>query len=909
MTTAESNRLREGATNPVPPWRRWGTFVSDRAWGTVREDYSADGDAWKFFPHDLARSKAYRWGEDAIAGWCDRFQLLVFGWAFWNGRDPILKERLFGLVPNEANHGEDVKEYYFHLDATPTHSYCKFLYKYPQAEFPYAQLIAENQKRSPQEREFELLDTGIFDDDRYFDIFIEYAKAGPEDVCVRIEICNRAAKAASIHVIPQLWFRNTWSWTPPGKTAPAISLGKVGVQASACPPSKLKLGLQQNAAPITLEAGVKDVDPLAHLPFPYSPSALKFHGPPGATPLFTENETNCERVFGKDAASRTPFVKDAFHRHIISGEACVNPANTGSKAGLHYANCVIPAGGSLVLHFRLTDQKLANPLADVEAIVAQRRAEADEFYNSIHPANASVDEKHIQRTALAGLLWSKQIYIYDVHRWLKGDDKNWKPPASRKHIRNAHWRHINTMRVMTMPDKWEYPWFAAWDLAFQTVPLALVDPDYAKEQLWLLLFEQFQHPNGQIPAYEWEFSDLNPPVHAWAVWRVFNMDRVRSGKPDRAFLEKCFHKLLMNFAWWVNKVDGEGNNVFEGGFLGLDNITLLDRSLKCASGAKLRQSDATGWMGMFCLNLMRIALELAKENKTYENLAFKFFEHFLYIGAAMRDRGGRGYSLWDEKDGFFYDVLEFQDGSFHKFRVRSLVGLIPLFAIERLEEDWIKPFPEFTKNFHWILKNRPDLVEPCVTTLHVDGQTSHVLAVIPPQQMRRVLSCVWNPAEFRSDYGLRSLSKFHEQHPVQYESSTVRYEPAEALEKLKGGNSNWRGPIWLPTNFMMIESLRKLSKAYGKAFTVPASNGHESAVTLEEMAHGFSNRLIQMFGRDSKNRRAIHGASKKFQTDPHWRDLPLFHEYFHGDTGEGLGASHQTGWTALAASLIDEWRK
>lgn len=891
MTTTESKRLREGATEPVPPWRRWGTFVSDRAWGTVREDYSANGDAWSFFPHDLARSKAYRWGEDAIAGWCDRFQLLVFGWAFWNGRDPILKERLFGLVPNEANHGEDVKECYFHLDATPTHSYCKFLYKYPQAEFPYARLIAENQKRTPQQREFELLDTGIFDADRYFDIFIEYAKAGPEDLCVRIEICNRGPDAAPIHVLPQLWFRNTWSWTPPGKPAPQITLGKTSTKH------------------VTLEVGAKNVDPLTQLPFPYSLGARRLHGPPGATPLFTENETNCERVFGPGAQSRTPFVKDAFHRHIIGGAACVNPANTGSKAALHYAVLKVPARGSVVLHFRLTDEKLADPLAAVEQIVARQRAEADEFYNAIHPASASAEEKHIQRSALAGLLWSKQIYLYNVHRWLKGDDENWKPPASRKCIRNAHWRHINSMRVMTMPDKWEYPWFAAWDLAFQTAPLALVDPDYAKEQLWLLLFEQFQHPSGQIPAYEWEFSDLNPPVHAWAVWRVFNMDRIRSGQADRCFLEKCFHKLLINFAWWVNKVDGEGNNVFEGGFLGLDNITLIDRSLKCASGAKLRQSDATGWMGMFCLNLMRIALELAKENKAYENLAFKFFEHFLYIGAAMKDRGGKGYELWDEQDGFFYDVLEFPDGSFHKFRVRSLVGLIPLFAIERLEEDWIKPFPEFYKNFHWVMKNRPDLVAPCVTTMQVDGQTTHVLAVIEPEQMRRVLACVWNPAEFRSDYGLRSLSKFHEKKPVQYESSTVRYEPAEALEKLKGGNSNWRGPIWLPTNFMMIESLRKLSKAYGKAFTVPGAVKGEKAVTLDCMAHGFADRLIRLFTRDAQLQRPIYGRQEKFQTDPYWRDLIQFHEYFHGDTGEGLGASHQTGWTALAASLIDEWRK
>ncbi len=890
-TTIEQQRLHESFNGPVAPWRKWGPYVSDRAWGTVREDYSPNGEAWDYLTHDLARSKAYRWGEDGIAGFCDRYQVLVFAMAFWNGRDPILKERLFGVQPREGNHGEDVKECYFHLDATPTHSYQKFLYKYPQAEFPYAQLIAENQRRTSAEREFELLDTGLFDENRYFDIFIEYAKAGPDDICIRVEVCNRGPEDAAIHLLPHLWFRNTWSWGAEPKPAPVI-----------VPGVKTKKF-------VSLMADDAGTPGLTTLPFAYMTGQRHLYAEAGGRALFTNNETNGERVFGPGAKSHSAFVKDAFHRHVIGGEACVNRALTGTKACLHYAALNVPAGGSITLRLRLTNEALPQPLADVDQIVTQRRAEADEFYASVHPPKASADECAIQRQALAGLLWTKQIYLYDVHEWMDGDNAEWPPPDSRRKIRNQHWQHLNSMRILSMPDKWEYPWFAAWDLAFQSVPLALVDPEFAKQQLWLLLFEQFQHPNGQIPAYEWEFSDLNPPVHAWAVWRVFNMDRIRSGKADRTFLETCFHKLLVNFAWWVNKVDSEGNNLFEGGFLGLDNITLIDRSEKLKNGATLNQSDATGWMGMFCLNLMRIALELAKENKAYEGMASKFFQHYLYIGAALKNRGGQGVELWDEKDGFFYDVLEYPDGTMHKFRVRSLVGLIPFFAIERLEEEWLQPFPEFRASLHWILKNRPDLVERCVTTLEDNGWPTHVLAVMNPEQMRRMLQRVWDPAEFRSDHGLRSLSKYHEGHPIQFESSTLRYEPAESIVKLKGGNSNWRGPIWFPMNFMMIESLRKLRKAYGKDFTVPGVGASGAAVTLDEMSAGFADRLISLFTRDAAQRRPIHGREARFANDPHWRDLLLFHEYFHGDTGEGLGATHQTGWTALVASLIDEWRK
>jgi hypothetical protein len=692
-------------------------------------------------------------------------------------------------------------------------------------------------------------------------------------------------------VLPQIWFRNRWSWGSEPSPEPSIRPGPSGKRF------------------ISLEADDSQADPLPNLPFEYCLGKRYLYGDADGQPLFTNNETNAPRVWGAQAQSRSPFVKDAFHRYLISGEDCVNPAQLGTKACFHYAGRNVPAGGSIVILLRLRDQVLKQPLADVEKIIAQRRAEADEYYDCIQPAKATEDERRIQRQAFAGMLWGKQIYFYDVDLWLKGDDPRCPPPESRRHGRNTRWLHLNSMRVLSMPDKWEYPWFAAWDLAFHCVPLALVDPEFAKEQLWLLLFEQFQHPNGQIPAYEWEFSDLNPPVHAWAVWRVYNMDRIRSGKPDREFLEQCFHKLLINFAWWVNKVDSEGNNVFEGGFLGLDNITVLDRSHELPHGTKLEQSDATGWMGSFCLYLMRIALELAKENNVYESLATKFFQHYVYVGAAMKHMGKRNYQLWDEKDLFFYDVLRFPDGGFHKFRVRSLVGLIPLYAIERLEEDWIKPFPEFSANLQWFLKNRQDLVQRCVTTIERGGKKVYILAIVDEGQLRHLLERIWDPAEFRSDYGLRSLSKWHQAHPFVFENSRVGYEPAESIEMLKGGNSNWRGPIWFPTTFMMIESLRKLGKAYGPLMEINNAVAEEPPITFDEMAKGFADRLIAVFTRNEKGRRPVYGAIEKFQNDPHWRDLILFYEYFHGDTGSGLGASHQTGWTGLVASLIDEWRQ
>ena len=866
--------------------------MSERAWGTVREDYSEYGTAWDFFPHDMARSKAYRWGEDGLAGICDRYQILTFALALWNGRDPILKERLYGLVPGEANHGEDVKEYYFYLDSTPTHSYMKYLYKYPQGSFPYSKLIEENgRRRGQQQAEYELIDTGIFDDNRYFDVFVEYAKAEPDDICIRIEVANRGPQDAQIHVLPQIWFRNRWSWGKDARREPAIRLGPSGKNFK------------------SLEADDSLADAMPNLSYEYRLEKRYLYGDADAQPLFTNNETNAPRVWGAGAQSRSPFVKDAFHRYVIGNEKCVNPEQVGTKACLHYAARNVPAGGSIVINLRLSNKVYKQPLADVEKIIAERKAEADEFYDSIHPPKASEDERRVQRQALAGMLWSKQIYFYDVDTWLNGDNPDSPPPERRRHGRNTRWLHLNSMRVLSMPDKWEYPWFAAWDLAFHCVPLALVDPEFAKDQLWHLLFEQFQHPNGQIPAYEWEFSDLNPPVHAWAVWRVYNMDRIRSGKADRRFLERCFHKLLINFAWWVNKVDNEGNNVFEGGFLGLDNITVLDRSHELPHGTSLEQSDATGWMGSFCLYLMRIALELAKENKVYEGLASKFFEHYVYVGAAMKRMGNRNYQLWDEEDLFFYDVLRYPDGNFQKFRVRSLVGLIPLYAIERLEEDWIKPFPEFTANFHWFLKNRQDLVQSCVTTIERDGKTIYILAIVDESQVRHLLERIWDPEEFRSDYGLRSLSRYHRAHPFILGSSRVGYEPAESIEMLKGGNSNWRGPVWFPTSFMMIESLRKLGKAYGPLMEINNPVPEEPPITLDQMARGFADRLISIFTRGEDGARPVNGRVEKFQRDPYWRDLILFYEYFHGDTGSGLGASHQTGWTGLVASLIDEWRR
>jgi hypothetical protein len=883
----EQQRLLEPWEGFVQPWRKWGPYVSERAWGTVREDYSPNGTAWDFLSHDMARSKAYRWGEDGIAGICDRYQLLIFALAFWNGRDPIIKERMFGLTSNEGNHGEDVKEYYFYLDNTPTHSYMKILYKYPQLEYPYCRLIEENQFRGGRGPEFELLDSGIFDEDRYFDVFVEYGKATPEDICIRVEAHNRGPDDAYLHILPHLWFRNTWAWTNPRGSEPTIRSAQAG------------------KAYLSLEANDSTAQPLGNLRFEYRLGKRFLYGPLDGTPLFTDNETNCPRVFGPWALNRTRYVKDAFHRHIVGGEDCVNPDRVGTKACIHYVRHV-PAGKSVVLRLRLTPEVLRNPLSNVDAIVQLRRQEADEFYTSIHPAGADEQERMIQRQALSGLLWNKQVYLFDVNRWLEGDDPLCPPPESRWHVRNVHWRHLNSMRILSVPDKWEFPWFAAWDLAFQCITLALVDTEFAKENLWVLLFEQFQHPNGQIPAYEWEFSDLNPPVHAWACWRVYNMEKERTGVGDRLFLEKCFHKLLINFAWWVNKVDSQGNNVFEGGFLGLDNITVVDRSEKLPGGAILEQSDATGWMAFSCLYLMRIALELAKTDSVYEGLATKFFEHYIFIAAAMKKMGGRNYQLWDEKDGFFYDVLRYPNGDFHQFRVRSLVGLIPMFAIEILKDSDLTNNPHFLDNVNWFIGNRAPLVgRACYSEIR-NGSPAHILSVVDQDQLRRLLERLWDPDEFLSEAGIRSVSKFHERNPFVFGAHEVGYEPAEEKFKIKGGNSNWRGPIWFPTSYLIIESLIKFGHAFGTRYSVKTPGNGSRNITPHEMAREIRDRMTGLFKRDRAGERPIYRRYRKFQDDPYWRDCLLFNEYFDGDTGAGLGASHQTGWTALVANLIDE---
>jgi hypothetical protein len=864
----------------------------------VREDYGADGDAWSYFPHDHARSRAYRWGEDGIAGFCDRYQILCWSLALWNDRDPILKERFFGLVPSEGNHGEDVKECYFYVDALPSHAYQRMVYKYPQAPFPYEDLINENRSRRGGGPEYELIDTGIFDEGRYFDVEVEIAKEDWNVVVFRVTAHNRGPEAAPIHLVPQLWFRNVWAWDDEPRAEPVIRV-------------------EQNPdGSRSLLADDSEAPPLPGLLADTRLGPHRLDLPDDAQVLFTNNETNATRVFGNGGRSRSAYVKDAFHRRIVENDlGSCNPAMRGTKACAWVREEVEP-GGSVTMRMRLVPGRAPRTSLDwVDEVIAKRRREADEFYAAIHAPRASVEERRIQRQAFAGLVWTKQSYLFDVAKWLDGDNSSFPPPDVRHLGRNRHWRHLNSMRIMSMPDKWEYPWFAAWDLAFHMVPFARIDPEFAKEQLWILLFEQFQHPNGQIPAYEWEFSDLNPPVHAWAVWRVYNMDRIQNGRADLEFLEKCFHKLMLNFTWWVNKVDREGNNVFEGGFLGLDNITVVDRSSPLPEGAILEQSDATGWMGHFSLVMMRIALELAKQDRVYEGLATKFFEHYAYIAAAMK-MPRHGTTIWNAEDHFFYDLVRLPDGRSLPFRVRSLVGLIPLYAIERLEEPWMGPFQVFRENFHWFVQNRAELVSHAVTSVGEGEARTHVLSVLHPQQLRDLLCQAVDPFEFLSPFGIRSLSRVHEGNPFVLRGAVVRYEPAEAESKLKGGNSNWRGPVWFPTTFLMIETLRKLEKAFGSGIELSIhdeKNGHMRTVTLSGLAEDLANRLIDIFTPDAEGYRPVNGprGSKKaelFANDPHWKDLVLFFEYFNAETGEGLGASHQTGWTSLVASLIDEWR-
>ncbi len=863
----------------MPRWHKWGPYVSERAWGTVREDYSWNGDAWFFFPFDAAASKVYRWGEDGIAGWCDRYQVLVFSPAFWNGQDPILKERLFGLSSMEGNHGEDVKECYFYLDGTPTHSYMKYLYKYPQGKFPYDELRHESSQRGTIDPEYELVDTGIFAENRYFDIFIEYAKVSPEDTCIRIEAINRGDKAATLHILPQLWFRNQWAWGDQRLPEPKIVNHSKG-HSSLC-----------------LMADDEKLLSPSQLQFDYHLGKRYLYGPAGAKLLFTNNENLSEQQ---------TYSKDAFHRAVVHGQDSANPDEMGTKACFHYCYENIPPQGSVILLLRLTDSPMKHPLDDIEEIIAKRKKEADQFYSVIHPKKATAEECSIQRQAIAGMLWNKQIYLFDVNKWLEGDNSIMKPPPSRFDIRNAHWRHLNSMRILSMPDKWEYPYFCAWDLAFHCITFSLIDIEFAKEQLWLLLFDQFQHPNGAIPAYEWEFSDLNPPVQAWSLFRVYEMEKNQKGKGDDEFLKKCFLKLLMNFAWWVNKVDSSGNNVFEGGFLGLDNITLIDRSQSFIAGATLKQSDGSGWMAMFCLYLMRISLELAKTTPSYETMATKFFQHFVYIANAMKKMGNKNYSLWSEKDQFFYDGLSYPSGQFSEFRVRSLVGLIPLFAVEIIDEEELDLFPDFKRNFEWFLKHRKELTHDCILPINKPGKKGYVLTLVNEEHLKGVLQYVWDPEEFRSEFGLRTLSKFHEKEPFFYQDRQVGYEPGESLERIKGGNSNWRGPIWAAPTFILTVSLNKFADAFSDDFKVAV--GKEPPVGLRTMAQSFAERMINIFKTDQMGVRPVFGDQFPFAKDPHWCNYILFYEYFHGETGKGLGASHQT-WSNLVANFIDEYRR
>ena len=876
--TREEQRLEESRERKFH-WKRWGPYLSERQWGTVREDYSKYGTAWDYFPHDHARSRAYRWGEDGIAGICDRHQFICFSLALWNGRDPILKERLFGLTGQEGNHGEDVKEYYAYLDSTPTHSYMKYLYRYPQAEFPYAWLVDENRRRGRKDFEFELVDTGIFSGNRYFDLFVEYAKNTPDDILIRITAHNRGPETATLQLLPTLWFRNTWSW---GRDDWRPNLAKVADLSGAT----------------VIKAEHRY----------YGPRWLACQEHPEL--LFTENETNFERLFG--VGNRTPHVKDGINDYIVHGmRNAINPVPEGTKVAASY-RAEIPPGQSAVFRLRLTNEQ---PSEDVlssgfDTVFEERIAEAHEFYSKVMPPALSADAQNVFRQAMGGLFWSKQFYHYDVRNWLEGDPAGPPPPAERMMERNHSWVHLYNADVISMPDKWEYPWFAAWDTAFHCVATALVDPDFAKEQLILLLREWYQHPNGQLPAYEWAFSDVNPPVHAWAAWRVYKIEKRRRGSADREFLEKVFHKLLLNFTWWVNRKDPDGRNVFEGGFLGLDNIGVFDRSRPLPTGGHIEQSDGTSWMGMYCLDMLAIAMELAQEDLAYEDVASKFFEHFVYITQAMNNRGGHGISLWDEKDGFYYDVLHLPNDQHDFMKVRSVVGLIPLYAVEVLEPEEVDALPGFKRRMQWFLDNVPNVPHHIEMTQTSAQGIRRQLSIVSRRKLISILRYMLDEQEFLAPHGIRSISKFHARNPyvltINNQEYRVGYDPAESTSGLFGGNSNWRGPIWFPLNFLLIESLQRFHYYYGDCLKVECPTGSGNMMTLWEVAEFLSRRLTSIFLRDGNGRRPVFGGNELFQTDPNWRDLIPFYEYFHGDNGAGLGASHQTGWTALVAKLLQQ---
>jgi len=884
--TAEEKRLQESREGGVD-WKEWGPYLSERAWGTVREDYSSDGAAWDYFLHDHARSRAYRWNEDGLAGISDHGQRLCFALALWNGQDPILKERLFGLTGPEGNHGEDVKEYYFYLDSTPTHSYMKMLYKYPQRAFPYAELVEANRRGGRKAPEYEFFDSGIFDEDRYFDVFIEYAKAGADDILIRITAINRGPEPASLHILPTLWLRNTWSWGWEHDEIPRPTL------------KEISSGRQERIQWVEAQHATLG----RYLMACEEPDAL----------IFTENETNSERLFGSPGP--TPFVKDAFHAFVIDRrEKAVNPGKSGTKAAAVYRKTAAP-GESFKVRLRLTkvepDQYPSNDsFESFDELFARRKAEADEFYANLQPASLHDDERNVQRQAFAGMLWSKQFYHYNLDEWLKGDPAQLPPPPERKKGRNHEWRHLNASDLISMPDKWEYPWFAAWDLAFHCIPLALLDPDFAKHQLLLLGREWYQHPNGQVPAYEWAFGDVNPPVLAWATWRVYKIDEKAQSKGDLLFLERMFHKLLLNFTWWVNRKDAEGLNVFQGGFLGLDNIGVFDRSRQLPTGGRIEQSDGTSWMGMFSLNMLTISLELACSNSAYEDIALKFFEHFLFIAEAMNNIAGEGISLWNEEDEFFYDVLHFEHGETIPLKIRSMVGLIPLFAVTTIEPSLLERVPIFKQHLEWFLEHRPDLAKLVSRWSEPKMGDRRLLAILRGHRMKRVLYRMLDESEFLSPFGVRALSRIYAEHPYELRvdgaAYTVAYLPAESDSGLFGGNSNWRGPIWFPVNYLIVESLQQFHHYYSDDFLVECPTHSGNKITLNQIADDISHRIIRIFLRDENGERAVFGGNETFNNDPHWRDYIPFYEYFHADNGAGIGASHQTGWTGLVAKLIQQ---
>ena len=864
MTTEQQRLLQKDC-------KKWGPYVSDRQWGTVREDYSATGDAWRATTHAMARSKAYRWGEEGIAGICDDKQILCFAVALWNKKDPIIKERLFGLANGEGNHGEDVKEIYYYLDATPSHSYLKMLYKYPQTAFPYDELLSENKRRSKVEPEFELIDTGIFNEDKYFDVFVEYAKADANDILIKISVFNRGNEDAALNVLPTVWFRNTWSWS--------------GVE------MKPQMMSSNNGNVIINHQSLGNYYLYAE----------------GNTPiLFCDNDTNLKKLYNAENTSQ--FCKDGINDFIVNGNLhAVNNRANGTKAAANY-DVVISANSSTIIKLRLNNSNTSTPFTDFDSIFETRQKEADEFYSDVQKDMVSDDEKLVQRQAFAGMIWSKQFYYYDVAKWLKGDPLEPKPPTERSSGRNTSWKHLNNADIISMPDKWEYPWYASWDLAFHCIPFALIDPSFAKKQLKLLTREWYMHPNGQLPAYEWNFSDVNPPVHAWSAFRVFKIDEKLNGKADVAFLESVFHKLLLNFTWWVNRKDKEGNNIFEGGFLGLDNIGVFDRNAELPIGGHLEQADGTSWMAMFSLNMLRISLELAQYNPVYQDMATKFFEHFLYIAQAMDNMGDDVTGLWDDEDGFFYDVLKMPNNQSKRLKVRTMVGLIPLFAVEVLSHEMLNSMPDFTKRLQWLYKNKPELAN-LVSRWDIMGKDEkHLLSLLRGHRMKKILQRMLDESEFLSDYGIRAVSKCYDTNPYMvslYDKKfQVKYTPAESDSDLFGGNSNWRGPVWMPVNFLIIESLQRFHFYYGDDFKIECPTGSGNMLSLNEIADELSKRLSKLFLKDDNGNRAAFGAYDKFNKDPHFNNYILFYEYFHGDSGRGVGASHQTGWTGLVAKLL-----